>query len=214
MSRFRPDYAAFAVLVAVTAWLLLSGCAVSGPEDPRARLAGELSIIEGYLAAPPVLERGGRRLILYLGDPAPMPEPEPSVALEDAVTGEVVHRTSPADPVPPGALVNIRKAATENREEKDILRALGDKEGLLTGWKTGAEGPRIRLYGKHVEEDWNEYVQGVDFAFCYLEYRNEHTGRDDVVDTCYGDRWHDELLRMMREKSGGALGAAKKVVVP
>ena len=81
--------------------------------------------------------------------------------------------------------------------------------------KIGPEGPVIRLYGKHTKGTRVfEQMGSVDFFFCYLSYEDPITHEDTPIDTCYGDRWRDGLLDMIRTKSGDGLKRAGQLVMP
>ena len=194
-------------LISVTA--LLTACSTFSPEEP-AQMSEEFSVIEGHLAAKPPqadnLPAGGKRLILYIGDRHIEPTSTESVELEDAVTGETIETPveKPVETQP--KLTNIRKAVTENTEEKHILRGVAS---LLRDWDIGADGPTIRLYGRYIEKRWNEHVFGIDFVFCYIGYDDPITGDDQIIDTCFGDRWQDDFFRFIYEK--GVDGVKKGV---
>ena len=47
--------------------LMATGCISSGPKGVES-LSEDFTIIEGHLAAKPFLERGGKRLVIYVGD--------------------------------------------------------------------------------------------------------------------------------------------------
>lgn len=199
----RTDYALFSVLVAAVLWLLVggSGCAGKGPDADMAELAGDYAIIEGHLAAVPREKLGGRRLVVYLGDPV-MPESAP---------GE--------DPRPAERLTNIRKAVSDGYAERRYLRDLfemlaGDPEKGVPGWKVGAEGPVLRLYGEHPRGQWSERIQGVDFVFCFAEYVDPVTLRRDTVDLCFGGRLRDKLLRNFGDRALGLTEKGTKLINP
>ncbi len=219
--------------------LMATGCLSSGPKGVES-LSEDFTIIEGHLAAKPFLERGGKRLVIYIGDrtvPAEVVKPPP---LTDAITGEEIETpgefidpsegkervTVVPDPViTQPKLTNLRKAVTENDEEKWVLSQLKlllagchgppscPPEDAHPGMKIGPEGPTIRLYGKHIKgKRWQEHVGGVDFVFCFLGYDDPVTGADTPIDTCFGDRWKDDFLKFIFEKGKGGVKAIPKAL--
>lgn len=193
--------ATFAVLIAATLWLLVSASGCASHKDPGVALAANNAIIEGHLATVPTERLGGRRLVIYLGDPV-IPESAP---------GE--------EPRPATSLTNIRKAVSAEEAERrylaDLYRLLaGEPEKNRPGWKLGAEGPVLRLFGEHPEGRHAEMVLGADFVFCFAQYTDPVTGRPDLIDVCYGGRLRDKAVSTISEKALGLGGKAGKLINP
>lgn len=224
-----------AILSLLAIVLIVTSCAT--PKGKEA-LSEDFTIIEGHLAAKPMLERGGKRLIIYIGDRT-IPEEKPP-PLTDALTGEEIEK--PGEFIDPEGgkehvnvipdlvenqprLTNLRKAVTENDEEKWVLQQLKtlmagcqgppscQPEDKQPGLKIGPEGPTIRLYGKYIKgKRWQEHVGGIDFVFCFLGYNDLVTGEDTVIDTCFGDRWQDDFFKFIFEKGKGGVKAIPKAI--
>ncbi len=196
----------------VALFLVLAACG-TGKKPVQIQLSEEFSYIEGRLAGEPFLSRNTKRLNLYLGDlhveeEAPIPDP-PLTNIE----GEEVEVP---EPVPPERsqpkLTNIRKAITQNLEERWVL---DDLLLILKAMKRGPEGPVIRLYGKHTRGTRVfEQMGSIDFFFCFLSYEDPITGQDTPIDTCYGDRWKDGLLDLIKSKGAAGLKKGIKLVIP
>lgn len=174
----------------------------------KEQLTTEFTVIEGHLAAKPFRARKNKRLILYIGDIKEEKE-EPQVL--ETVEGEEIS-IEPRELVQP-KLTNIRKAVTENDEEKWVLDNL---ETLLNAnYKIGPEGRTVRLFGKFVNGQRHmEHIGGYDFFFCFIGYDDPITGKDTPIDTCYGNRWKDDLFKFMRDGGPAALKKAGKAVLP
>lgn len=182
-----------------------------GSPKGKEALSEDFVAIEGHLAAKPVLERSGKRLIIYIGDKEVLDEKDVPPPIKDVLTGEeVIAPTGPTEAQP--KLTNIRKAVTENEEEKWVLQQI---QQFLAGdtMKIGPEGPTIRLFGKPIQgKRWQEHIGGIDFVFCFLGYDDPVTGRDTIVDTCFGDRWQNEFFQFLFEKGKDGIKAAPKAV--
>lgn len=195
------------IQIVILSLLFMPACFTMGIET-REQLSEEFSVIEGHLASKPFRARKNKRLILYIGD-IKIEQEAPKI-LETIEGDEIV--IEPRE-TPQPKLTNIRKAVTENDEEEWVLDNL---ETLLNAnYKIGPEGRTVRLFGKFVKDKRHmEHVGGFDFFFCFIGYDDPITGEDTPIDTCYGNRWKDDILEFMKSGGPGALQKAGKAVLP
>jgi len=151
------------------------GCAFGGPKNVG-NLAEEYETLRGALVAPPVLENGSERLVLYVQEEKPI-EDKQEVLICVAV----------------------------NEENKRLLKELADK-------LTAVDAP-IFLYGKPVEGNWHEYIEGIDFEVSALGYYSKDADKYVTIITTFGDGAMDVIRsagwrRFLIEVSKKAVKAA------
>lgn len=131
-------------------WSFLSaGCAFRKP-DTVTELAENFKTLRGTLVAPPVLENGSERLVLYIQEDKPT-EDKQEVLICMAV----------------------------NKDNKRLLKGLADK-------LTAVDAP-VFLYGKPVDGNWQEYIEGIDFEVSAIGYYANDADKYVTVITTYGD---------------------------
>ncbi|MCI0560177.1 MAG: hypothetical protein MN733_16940 [Nitrososphaera sp.] len=151
------------------------GCAFRGPSDISG-LAEEYKTLRGTLVAPPVLENGSERLVLYVREEKPT-EDKQEVLICVAV----------------------------NKENKRLLKEMVDKLAAV-------DAP-IFLYGKPIEGNWYEYIEGIDFEVVAVGYYSKDADKYVTVITIYGDGAMDVIRsagwrRFLIEVSKKAVKAA------